>query len=610
MGPFVDPFLGQRVHAAGAARRVLSRSPARVVVGTFVVLRGLAFIGDALAHGVLPGIAAALLIGLPGIVGAAVGALAMIGGVTLITRRSRLSSDTAIGLLFVSMLALGVVIVSRSSTFTGDLVAILFGQVLGTSVESLRLQGVATVVVVAVAAGLRPAVPAAQLRPGAGGRGRVPVAPVPRDHAAARRAHGGRVVPDRGHAAGVRDAPRARRRPGRSSRDRVGTMMAHRVRRGHRQHAISGCSPATGSDIAAGAAMVLVAVAIFFVVFASSRGAASQSARRRTGTPPWPGPADDAPVSADGRHGRRRGGPRAGAGHRLPRRRGGRGHRPDRSRRHVAGAGGHQRVGQVHAAADARRAVAAAGRLAARPGCARRGRRRSGSRTSPQIHSAGLHPAAPGHRRRAHGAASRTSGLLGRATRRTTTSSTGRWRRWASTDLAPDAPADAVGRPAPAGAPRPGAGPSGGPHPARRARRRARRGGARERYLEAFAAELHRGAALVTATHDIGEAIEYDQVLLLARRVVALGPGEEVLTPDRLMETFGIVIRDRHAEHAGGSRSRSAATARRRSIETGAERATAERHRRSRRAARQGQARVSARRSGRRGPRAGARRAG
>jgi len=75
--------------------------------------------------------------------------------------------------------------------------------------------------------------------------------------------------------------------------------------------------------------------------------------------------------------------------------------------------------------------------------------------------------------------------------------------------------------------------------------------GGRERYLAAFAAELHRGAALVTATHDISEAIEYDQVLLLARRVVALGSGRDVLTPDRLMETFGIVIRDPHAEHAG-----------------------------------------------------------
>jgi len=75
--------------------------------------------------------------------------------------------------------------------------------------------------------------------------------------------------------------------------------------------------------------------------------------------------------------------------------------------------------------------------------------------------------------------------------------------------------------------------------------------GGRERYLDAFAAELGRGAALVTATHDIGEAVEYDQVLLLARRVVALGPGAEVLTPDRLMETFGIVISDPHEEHVG-----------------------------------------------------------
>lgn len=72
-----------------------------------------------------------------------------------------------------------------------------------------------------------------------------------------------------------------------------------------------------------------------------------------------------------------------------------------------------------------------------------------------------------------------------------------------------------------------------------------------ERYQRAFATELHRGAALVTATHDISEAIEYDQVLLLARRVVALGRGDDVLTPDRLMETFGILIRDRHAEHRG-----------------------------------------------------------
>jgi ABC-type Mn2+/Zn2+ transport system ATPase subunit len=75
--------------------------------------------------------------------------------------------------------------------------------------------------------------------------------------------------------------------------------------------------------------------------------------------------------------------------------------------------------------------------------------------------------------------------------------------------------------------------------------------GGRERYLEAVAGELARGAALITATHDIGEAVAYDQVLLLARRVVGLGPGRDVLTPDRLMETFGILIPDPHEEHVG-----------------------------------------------------------
>lgn len=150
MGPFLDPFLQNEFLLRALLAGVLV-SIACAVVGTFVVLRGLAFIGDALAHGVLPGIAGALLLGLPGIVGATVGALAMIAGVSVITRRTRLSSDTAIGLLFVAMLALGVVIVSRSTSFAGDLIGILFGQILGTSVESLAVQAVATALVAGVA---------------------------------------------------------------------------------------------------------------------------------------------------------------------------------------------------------------------------------------------------------------------------------------------------------------------------------------------------------------------------------------------------------------------------------------------------------------------------
>ena len=126
-------------------------SIACAIAGTFVILRGLAFIGDALGHGVLPGIAVAILVGFPGIIGAAIGATAMIGGITLITQRSRLSSDTAIGLLFIGMLSLGVVIVSRSNSFSGDLTRILFGEILGIGIQAILVQLVATVAILAIA---------------------------------------------------------------------------------------------------------------------------------------------------------------------------------------------------------------------------------------------------------------------------------------------------------------------------------------------------------------------------------------------------------------------------------------------------------------------------
>jgi ABC-type Mn2+/Zn2+ transport system permease subunit/ABC-type Mn2+/Zn2+ transport system ATPase subunit len=146
MSWFITPFLENDFMLRSLTAGVLV-AIACAIVGTFVVLRGLAFIGDALAHGVLPGIALALLLGLPGIVGAALGAAVMIGGISLLTQRSRLSSDTAIGLLFVGMLALGVVIVSRSTSFNGDLVRVLFGEILGISAQAIVVQAIATMVV-------------------------------------------------------------------------------------------------------------------------------------------------------------------------------------------------------------------------------------------------------------------------------------------------------------------------------------------------------------------------------------------------------------------------------------------------------------------------------
>ena len=146
MNVLVEPFLNNTFMLRALVAGILV-SISCAIVGTLIVLRGLAFIGDALAHGVLPGIAVAILLGAPAIFGAAVGAVVMIAGISLITRRSRLSSDTAIGLLFVGMLALGVVIVSRSNSFSGDIVRVLFGEILGIDSQALILQLIATLVI-------------------------------------------------------------------------------------------------------------------------------------------------------------------------------------------------------------------------------------------------------------------------------------------------------------------------------------------------------------------------------------------------------------------------------------------------------------------------------
>lgn len=117
------------------------------VVGTWVVLRGMSFLGDALAHGVLPGIAIAFVLGANTTVGAFVAALAMVGGINLIRSHSPLPEDTSVGLLFVGFLALAVVIMSSdSASYTGDLNRFLFGSVTGIDDDDLRRQGIAAAI--------------------------------------------------------------------------------------------------------------------------------------------------------------------------------------------------------------------------------------------------------------------------------------------------------------------------------------------------------------------------------------------------------------------------------------------------------------------------------
>ena len=118
------------------------------LVGTWVVLRGLAFLGDALAHGVVPGIALAVLWSFNPLVGAFVAALVMSGLITFVSNRTVMRDDTAIGLLFVGMLALGVLIISKAKSFATDVTAILFGDALGVTRADLRNQFIAAVIVI------------------------------------------------------------------------------------------------------------------------------------------------------------------------------------------------------------------------------------------------------------------------------------------------------------------------------------------------------------------------------------------------------------------------------------------------------------------------------
>ena len=122
------------------------------VVGTWVVIRGMAFLGEAVGHGMLPGVALATVLGLPPMLGGAVSAALMSALIGALQRRGRLSYDTSIGLLFVAMLAVGIIIVSHSGSFATDATALLFGDVLAITGADLTALAIAAAVALAIAA--------------------------------------------------------------------------------------------------------------------------------------------------------------------------------------------------------------------------------------------------------------------------------------------------------------------------------------------------------------------------------------------------------------------------------------------------------------------------
>jgi manganese/iron transport system permease protein len=119
------------------------------VIGCYVVLRSMAFLGDALAHAILPGVAIAYIFGGNLLVGALAAAIVVALGIAFISRGGVIKEDTAIGILFAAALSLGVALISSIRTYAADLSHILFGNLLGVSPSDMVIVIVLSLLVLA-----------------------------------------------------------------------------------------------------------------------------------------------------------------------------------------------------------------------------------------------------------------------------------------------------------------------------------------------------------------------------------------------------------------------------------------------------------------------------
>lgn len=113
------------------------------VIGCYVVIRSMAFMGDAMAHAILPGVAIAYILNGSLTLGALIASIVIALGIGQLSKQGRLKEDTAIGILFSAFLALGILIISSIRTYAVDLSHILFGNILGVSRNDLIFTTVA-----------------------------------------------------------------------------------------------------------------------------------------------------------------------------------------------------------------------------------------------------------------------------------------------------------------------------------------------------------------------------------------------------------------------------------------------------------------------------------
>src|SRR5665811_941257 len=125
--PFTFAFMQRGLIAALIVGIICS------LIGCFVVIRSMAFLGDAMAHAILPGIAIAYILGSSLILGALIAAVIIALGIGFLSKQAKIKEDTAIGILFTAALAVGIAIMSTIRAFAIDLTHILFGNILGVS---------------------------------------------------------------------------------------------------------------------------------------------------------------------------------------------------------------------------------------------------------------------------------------------------------------------------------------------------------------------------------------------------------------------------------------------------------------------------------------------
>jgi manganese/iron transport system permease protein len=125
------------------------------VMGTFVVLKGLAFIGDAVSHAAFPGLVIAYIVGAPLYIGGAIAAVATALAIGLVSRRGRLRFDTSVGVLFAGTFAFGVLLFSTIKNYVTDLLGYLLGNVLGIGLGDLIQVAILGAIVLAIILAIR-----------------------------------------------------------------------------------------------------------------------------------------------------------------------------------------------------------------------------------------------------------------------------------------------------------------------------------------------------------------------------------------------------------------------------------------------------------------------